>query len=449
VQVFSTRQVFIGAGLITLTLTIGQVPVTAQSSGERTLTLEAALDLALEQNPNVKAAREQLNSADGAVLGALGRMFPTASFNGLWNFAEKVQEIPNPFPAPGMPSTLKIDFTQDYQGGINLNLPVYSWGAIRAGYQDARTGRDQALNSLETMQRDVTMQVTQAFYGVLLAEKGVQVARDALAQAERQETIAAERYEHGAASEFDLLRARVQVANLKPGVVRAEAMLEQVRIGLNLLLGLEPAEAVGVAGELHYAPFEMDLAQMKQLAYANRTELHNARLNLTRADLGIRMARASRMPSVLVSGSWSFRSDNTALTERYNDSYMANLVVAVPLFDAFQARSRIRMAQAGHEQAQIMVRSLTRAVEAECESAFSNLTAAEEAYLAQVDNVRVAERALAIAEVSYENEMMTSVELMDSQLALTMARQNYYQSLYDYLVALAQIEKAIGQSIDL
>jgi outer membrane protein TolC len=106
------------------------------------------------------------------------------------------------------------------------------------------------------------------------------------------------------------------------------------------------------------------------------------------------------------------------------------------------------MAQAGHEQARIMVNSLNRAVEAECESAYTNLTAAGEAYLAQADNVRVAERALQIAEVSFENEMMTSVELMDSQLALTMARQNYYQSLYDYLVALAQIEKAIGQALE-
>jgi len=448
VQISLIRQLSRFIGCFGLIAALGAGPVAAQDTGGRTLTLEAAVDIAFDQNPNIKAAREQLNQADGAVLGALGRLLPTASFSGLWNFAEKVQKIPNPFPAPGMPSTLEIDFTQDYQGGIDLNLPVWAWGANRAGYQDARTGRDQALNSLETAQRDVKMQVTQAFYGVLLAQRGVQVARDALSQAERQERIAAERLEHGAASEFDHLRARVQVANLKPNVARAESMLEQARIGLNLLLGFTPDEEVSVQGELRYVPFTMDIELMKELAHANRTELHNARLSLNRADLGITMARASRLPLILVNGSWSFRSNNLGLTDTFNDSYMANLVVAVPLFDAFQARSRVRMAQAGHEQARIMVTSLTRAVEAECESAYTNLTAAEEAYLAQSDNVRVAERALEIAEVSFENEMMTSVELMDSQLALTMARQNYYQSLYDYLVALAQIEKAIGQAIE-
>jgi len=61
--------------------------------------------------------------------------------------------------------------------------------------------------------------------------------------------------------------------------------------------------------------------------------------------------------------------------------------------------------------------------------------------------VAIAERALEIAQISYENEMMTSVELMDSQLALTMAKQNHFQSLYDYLIALARIEKAVGQPI--
>jgi outer membrane protein len=61
--------------------------------------------------------------------------------------------------------------------------------------------------------------------------------------------------------------------------------------------------------------------------------------------------------------------------------------------------------------------------------------------------VAQAERALEIAQVSFENEMMTSVELMDSQLALTMARQNHYQSLYDYRIALARIERAIGRPV--
>ncbi len=439
------------AGALGLASAGGRAPVRAQDTpagAGRSLTLEAALEIAFEQNPNIRAAREQLNFADGAVLGAMGRMLPTLSFSGLWNFAEKVQEIRNPFPAPGMPSTLKIDFTLDYQGGIDLSLPVFSWGAVQAGYQDARTGRDQALNSLETTQRDVQMQVTQAFYGILLAEQGLQVARDALAQAERQEEIAARRLEHGAASEFDHLRARVQVANLKPAVARAEAMFDQARIGLNLLLGLEPDEPITLRGELRYTPFAMDLEQMKLLAHANRTELHNARLSLQRSDLGIRMARASRLPALMMTGSWSFRAQNLMLSEQYNDSYATYMVVAVPVFDAFQAKSRVRMAEAGQQQAQIMVNSMTRAVEAECESAYHDLKAAEEGYLAQADNVRVAERALQIAEVSFENEIMTSVELMDSQLALTMARQNYYQSLYDYLVALARIEKAIGQSID-
>ena len=102
-------------------------PLLAQGAGSgppRTLTLEAAIDLAAARNPTLKAAREQINSAEGAVLGAWGAMLPTASFSGLWNFAEKVQEIPNPFASLGGPSVLKIDFTQDYQGSVNIGMPI-------------------------------------------------------------------------------------------------------------------------------------------------------------------------------------------------------------------------------------------------------------------------------------------------------------------------------------
>lgn len=425
-------------------------PVLAQSPGNqatRTLTLEGALQLAGEQNPTLNAAQQQVISAEGAVLGAWGRMLPTVDLNHLWNFSEKVQEIFNPFPVPGGPEKLKIDFTQDFQGSINVGMPVMMWGVTRNGWQDARTARDMATSSLESSRRDVIMQVTQAFYGVLLAEEGLQVARDALAQAERQEAVAAEKLAQGAASEFDLLRARVQVANLRPPVTRTEAMVRQVRIGLNLLLGLPADEQVQLEGDLEYSPVELNLDELKQMALANRADLHSARLGVQRAELAVSMATKTRLPALVLSGMYSFRADDAMLNERFNDNYMANLVVTFPIFDGLAAKSRRTMAMAGREQARIMVNQLQQVVEAEVEQAFNDLRAAEQTYLAQMDNVEVAERALEIAQVSYENEMMTSVELMDSQLALTMARQNHFQSLYDYVVALARIEKAVGQPI--
>lgn len=425
-------------------------PLLAQGAGSgppRTLTLEAAIDLATDQNPTLKAAREQINSAEGAVLGARGAMFPTASFSGLWNFAEKVQEIPNPFASLGGPPVLKIDFTQDYQGSVNIGMPISMWGLTRNGYADARTALDITRNTLESSHRDVVLQVTQAFYGVLLAEKGLLVAIDALAQAERQESMAAERLAQGAASEFDVLRARVQVANLRPGVTRAESMIRQVRIGLNLLLGIPPEEEFQIEGELLYRPVDLSLEKLKQHAFANRSDLQSARLGVQRAELGVSMARASRLPALMLSGSWSFRADNALLSKQFNDSYMTNVVVAVPIFDGFAAKSRKQMASAGREQARIMVDQFEQVIDAEIEQALNDLQAAEQTYLAQVDNVAIAERALQIAQISFENEMLTSVELMDSQLALTIARQNHYQSLYDYLIALARIEKAVGQPI--
>jgi outer membrane protein TolC len=431
-------------------------PLQAQgtrSGPPRTLTLETAIELAEEQNPTLLAAGEQINSAEGAVIGARGAMLPTANFSTLWNFAEKVQVIPNPFKEfaiPGMPppsDDLKLDFTQDFQGSMSVDMPLAMWGLTRNGYADARTALDMSRNSYESSRLDIVLQVTQAFYGVLLAEEGLMVASDALAQAGRQEEIAAERLAQGAASEFDLLRAQVQVANLRPGVTRAEAMIRQARIGLNLLLGLPADTDLVLEGELRYQPVMLTYEDLRQRALANRTDLQNARLGIQRAELGVKMASASRLPALLLNGSFSFRSDNALLSERYNDSYMMNLVVAFPIFDGFAARSRKQIATAGREQARIMVTQFEQVIDAEIEQALNDLQAAEESYLAQVDNVAIAERALEIAQVSYENEMMTSVELMDSQLALTMAKQNHFQSLYDYLIALARIEKAVGQPI--
>jgi outer membrane protein TolC len=330
---------------------------------------------------------------------------------------------------------------------VNVGLPVWTWGATRAGVTDARAGVQDATVSLESQRSAVALQVTQAYFGVLLAREGVDVAADALAQAQRQEAVAAERLAAGAASEFELLRARVQVANLRPGLARAEAALRQANIGLSLLLGLPPDEVVEITGQLSYEPVDLDLDALRAEALAERPEMRSARLARQRADLALKMARSTRLPTVAVSGSYMFRADDAAWGERFNDNYMANLVVSVPLFDGFSARSSIQRASAGGRQADILLEQTERSILAEVEQAYRDLHAAEQSYLAQVDNVAQAERALEIAQVSFENEIMTSVELMDSQLALTMARQNHSRSLYDYQVALARIRTAVGRPV--
>lgn len=411
------------------------------------LTLDEALRIAEDQNPQLRAAREQVHSARGAVWAAAGRMLPTASFNGSWNFAEKVQVIPNPFPTPGGPDEFEIDFTQDYNGSVNLNLPVWTWGANRAGYSEARTAVDASQEDLEAIRQEVRLQVRQTFYGVLLARRGVEVAEATLAQARRQEEATARKVREGAASEFDLLRARVQVANLRPAVSRARSGLNQARTSLNLVLGAEPDAGYEPVGEMQYRPVEAELEDLKEEARMNRSDLQAARLGTQRAELALTMARASWKPSLLVQGNYGFRSDNLMLDQRFNDNYAANLVLAFPLFDGFSAKSRIAQAEAGREQARIGVEQMEQAVAAEVERAWLDLRTFEESYLAQQDNVAQAERAVEIAQVSFENGLVTGLELMDSQVALASARQNFYQSLYDYLVAAARLERAVGRPI--
>jgi outer membrane protein TolC len=432
----------------------GQSPTSAQMPGSssvqgqpRTLSLEAALQVAEEQNPLLQRAREQVRSAEAAVWGAAGRMLPTVSVSSLWNFAEKVQIINFPDPLTGQQTEFEIDFTQDYQGTVNVALPVWSWGANRAGLRDSQAGVDVASIFLEGDRQEVLLQVTQVFYGVLLAEEALTVAGDALAQAERQEAIASERVSRGAASEFDYLRARVQVANLRPSVTRAETALRQARIGLNLLMGLPSEDEVRLSGELTYTPAHFDLVELKQESLINRAEIRTARLNARRAELAVTVARATRLPNLSIGGTYFFRANDAAFSDRFNDNYTANLMLAIPLFDGFASRTRTAQARAGLNMAEIVVNQTERSVEAEVEQAYRDLLAAGQSHLAQIDNVAQAERAMEIAQVSYENEMMTSVELMDSQLALTMARQNHFQSLYDYQIALARIRKAVGRPI--
>jgi outer membrane protein TolC len=252
-------------------------------------------------------------------------------------------------------------------------------------------------------------------------------------------------YEVGMASKFDLLRSEVQLANLKPQLIRAKNGLNSAELGLKTLLGLDLNRPVEVRGELSYQAFEANLDANVAQALANRPELNQLRYQRQMAAEVLKMARAAYLPTVAIGGAYNYWANQFNFgRNNWESFYQVNLVLSVPIFNGFANSAKVGETKAMLKQLDYSQKGLSEMVKFEVQEAILNLQQAKESLLSQEKNVEQAQEAVRIAELNYSEGLATNLDVSSALVALSQARTNYSQALYDYALALAQLEKAIG-----
>jgi outer membrane protein len=209
------------------------------------LTLDDSIRLALKQNPFFLAAQAKEDQASAAVGQAVAGFFPSVNAQGTNVLDKKVFSVEFPSLVPGQPPTrVKLDFSRAYQFTVNFSLPVYAGGRLVSGYKTANYNLLATRESIRQTRQETVLNVKKSFYGYLLAQSFVDVAQEGVALAEKHYTNVKNLYDVGMASKFDLLRSEVQLANLKPSLIRARNGLSTAEFALKMLLGLDLAQAV-------------------------------------------------------------------------------------------------------------------------------------------------------------------------------------------------------------
>jgi outer membrane protein TolC len=410
------------------------------------LTLEDSVRLALAQNPFHQASREKIRAAKSQLNEAASRFFPTLDGQGLYTLDEKVFSLEFPSMIPGQPpQRMSIDFTKDYQFSLSMALPLFTGGRLVSGFKTARYGLDAARETVRQSRQETVFSVKKTFYGYLLARKFLDVSEEAVRLAEKHFANVKNLYEVGMASKFDLLRSEVQVANLKPQLIRARNGLQTAGLGLRMLLGLELDRAIEVRGELVFQPVQPDAAVSEGRALAARPELVQLQYQSRIAGEMVKIARAAALPSLAIAGSFNFWADQFNFRKRnWQDYYTVNLVLTVPLLNGFQVHSQVGQSKALLKEIEWNRKGLTESVKLEVQQALLNLRQAEESLLSQGKNVEQAEETVRIAELNFTEGLATSLDVSSAQVALAQARTNYAQALYDYAVSVAELDKATG-----
>ncbi|MFC1715960.1 TolC family protein, partial [Candidatus Poribacteria bacterium] len=351
------------------------------------------------------------------------------------------------------PSEIEMGQEDTYRAGLSLQQPIFAWGKISNNYKQAKLSLEASKQELEAVKQQVILDITTAFYNVLLTEKLVEVGEMAVEQVEAHLRIAQNLLDAGVSTNFDVLRAKVRLANTKSQLIRVQNGLRLAKDNLKNITNIELNTQITAVGELTYYPLDLNLDQLIESAMSNRPELKQLQFRELAGEKFISLAKAGNKPSVALAGNYNYESYADTLgdvfeTDEWKKSWSVTLALQVPIFDGLATRARVKQAKSGFRQIQIGREQLSDGIGLEVRAAFFGFQESRELLKEQEETVQQAEESLRIANLRYKNGIITNVELMDAELAFTQAQTNRFNALHDYVIAIARLEKASASELD-
>ncbi|MBR5818399.1 MAG: TolC family protein [Alistipes sp.] len=437
--------------LLSLGLTQAQQSETA-NGGTLALSLDEAIELALTDNPTVKVANLEIERYDYVRKQVVATLYPQVDASAQYSLAIRRQEM-----AQGLSFGGKNTF--NVAGSVSLPLFV---PAVYRQMKMTRTQMESAVESARATRIDLVAAVRAAYYNVLLAEQSLEVLNEAVVTTQRVVDNTRDLYENGLAAEYDYLTAQVQLSNLKPQVLQAQSAIEVTKLQLKMYLSIPEEVDVEVRGSLDDFRTQVLLGEDYTTDVSENTTLRSLDIQRDLLEHQEKLIQTSRMPTIAAFGQISYigqeRSDlggllggatggaSTAEQSKFWWQYPINVgaQISIPLFAGFKKTNQLREVRNQMKQLDIQRQYAEDGIRLQVEQSINTLITARETMLSNELTVEQATKAYDITLTRYNAGAGTILELNASQLSLTQAQLSYSQSIYDYLNAYAQYEKALG-----
>lgn len=413
-----------------------------------------AIDLALRQNTAILKGKADQQSAYGTIIQLKSVAYPALTANGSYN-REQSTLIEN-FPLPPPYNNFIHIPHENWITDIRVQQSIYSGGRIRSSLRSARLTQQQALLNYQTVLADTLLSVRVAYDDVLVAQQQIAVNEASVKLLTQELGDVEKRYKAGTAPQFDVLRARVELANEKPRLIEAR---NHYRIGKNNLLNLLgytlPADIwndvpLELSDSLQAAPMETNLQVALSRALNQRPELASLRKAAALRKEELIRAKAGFKPDAQIYGGYQWQSmpyENDL--SQYLYGWMAGAQFSWNIFDSGLTRGKIINAREEKEKADLDVQESVREIGLDVRTAFSNLIEAREVLDSQETVQEEAAEALRQAEARLAAGSATQLDVLNAQTALTQARTTEAQALHDYSVAHARMQRAVGDDMDI
>ena len=441
------------------------------------LSLDQCIRIALNENPTVKVDSMEIERVDYAKKEVLGRLLPEVNFSAQYTRNLALQTIyidAGAFGGGG--STTPTDDTGDditgsaagqaskkasgtqgmkmgrdnsHQAGFSATVPLI----VPSLWKTIKLNNNQILQTLEAARANkiaLVNQVKNAYYTLLLAQHTKGVIEASHATAQQHATIYQKQYELGTASEYDVLRANVAVTNLEPSILEAENSIKQLKLQLQLLMGMHVLQGFTPTETLDQYKSQMYGRYLStDTSLVKNTNLKSLDLQTDYLNKVVEVQKAAWYPTLTGSANymWSAMSNGSPFKDlKFNPMSSVGLTLTFPIFTGLQRVNKIKQAEIQAREMKWQRENLERSLHMQVQSQMDNINKSIKQIESNEGGVRQAEKANDIMQKSFQIGAASFIQLRDTDDALMTARLSYYQSIYDYLVAESDLENVLGNT---
>ncbi len=415
----------------------------AQQDVKTIFTLTESIQLAEKNNLQIRSVKEKLKHSKSEQRIAKPFAMPSVSFTGNYTyFGELAKNVLPPFVPGADPVEITFGAHHNLQAGLAFKQPLFASGRYLYTYQSAKLNVQAAEEELKIKQNQLSFDVAQTFYGLLATMEFVKVSQSTVDLAKQQLSISQKLFDSGASTNFDVLRAKVQLANAESELIRAKNAILIAKDAFKNLLNINQQDKIGIRGNFNLPQVQSDLHQLVQVATENRPELNQLSYLEQIKKKEVAMVKANARPSLsLIS---NYQLDENEKLSKMNRIWNIGLSLNYPIFDGLVTKAKIQRTELNVEQLALQKEQTEDLVKFEVRSAYLKLMEAQTLIEVQKETIEQAREGVRLANLQYENGLITSVQLTDAQLALTQAKVSRLLSLRDYAVGHANLQKAIG-----
>jgi outer membrane protein len=410
-----------------ITILLSVQPLFAASA----LTIDEAVETALKNHPQLVEARQNLNSAEARTGQALSSYYPQISIVADWNKGRT-------FLTP----TESIKSTEVQTDSVYLKQTIYDFGRTSGAVDAARGNRDAAVKTIDITRQDLTLRVKSAFYLLLAAEKQVIAFKETVKSRQEIFLQAQEFFNQGIRAKVDVARAEANLYAAKTALIRGENNREIARVELANAMGME---SLGELTQTELSPTSLPLPERSRSlrdAIHNRPELQQLAALKLAANASMKTAKSSYLP--ILSGTASAGYADRDFPPGGN-VWAVGLNLTMPLFSGFSSVEQVREASANIGAVEARSNNLRLQIIKEVESAWLGGTEAAARMVSTEKEVAAASENQALAEGRYHEGVGSIIEVTDAQTQALDAQTAHIQAAYDYYIALARLDRAVGK----
>lgn len=424
------------------------------SYSQQSLTLEDAVNLALDHNKQLQSAVYDVKKADADVDEALGHALPKVDLSA--NYTRYLEPMkfyisgglfPSPDGSPSPGRFINASSANAIDARIDVSQTIFNSAVFRS-ISASDNYYDAAKMSLNVKVDEIVFSVKNAYYQALLQKESYQLVLSSKNNSEENYKNIKALFDEGLVQEYDKIRSEVQVENFVPQLIAAENDYENAKNNLKVMLGMDPTDKIELKDDLssfkdsYNSEYKIDEVEGKILS--SNPQLTALLMQQEVNKDFISVYESDYLPTISAFGSYSLIGQSDNFNFPTANTATVGLRFSMNLFSGLQTNAKVEKAQLDLEKTKTQTELVELNLKSEVKNLVNRISSSQKQLEANTKNISQAERGYEIAKIRYQEGIGSLLEINDSDLALRTAKINNLRTKYELLISYAQLDKLLG-----